>query len=154
MKYARIIDNVAVDVIDDEPSKHFHPDLVSDFVAVPEFVRAGARRVDGEWVNLPPEEPALEVPAPVVYPTVSPVEFEMLWTIPELIAIDQLRSTDPVLDRFMKRLENPKLTQVNLALESVQLGVEYTLGWLAANQTVAPEDIAVRMEAILSGVVK
>jgi hypothetical protein len=93
-----------------------------------------------------------EIVAPIP-PIVSPVEFEMLWSVQELIGIADLRKTNEVVDMFMKRLENPKLTEVNLALQSVQDGIEYTLGCLAAALVIGPDDIPVRFGSILTGAI-
>lgn len=94
-------------------------------------------------------EPEMQKP-----PVISPVEFEMLWNVQELIGIAGIRKDNPVVEMFMKRLENPKLTEVNLALQSVQDGIGYTLGCLASATVIAPDDIAERFAEILTGVVK
>ncbi|WP_323034512.1 hypothetical protein [Pararhodobacter sp.] len=59
--YARIIDNVAVDVAAD-PSTAFHPLLAAEFDEVPAEVRAGWRLVDDVWLA---PEPVAE-PEPVL----------------------------------------------------------------------------------------
>ena len=119
--YARIIDNVAVDVSAD-PATHFHPEIASEFVAVPDEVQAGWIRTDGEWA---PPTPAPQ-PEPVpVYPKVTPVEFKMLFTSAERIAIKAARETDPVIDDYFDIVEDPRLQVVDLGLHSMQEGVHY-----------------------------
>lgn len=54
MKWARIIDSVAVEVIDFDPNGRFHPAVAAMFIDVPDHVVAGARLTNGEWINPPP----------------------------------------------------------------------------------------------------
>ncbi len=93
--------------------------------------------------------------APItVAPTVTPIHFKMLWTSQERVAIKTLRATDAIVDDFMGLVNDPQLTEVVMALESVQNAIWYTLAGLAAAQVIAPEDIAVRHAAISSGVLQ
>ena len=55
MKYARIVNNSAVDVRSDSPEGLFVPTLVAEFIEVPDTVENGWSLADGEWT------------APVVY---------------------------------------------------------------------------------------
>lgn len=119
--YARIIDNVAVDVSADTAT-HFHPEIASEFVAVPDEVQAGWIRKDGQW-SAPDPAPQPE-PTPT-YPKVTPVEFKMLFTCAERIAIKEARTTDPVIDDYFDIVEDPRLQVVDLGLHSVQEGVHY-----------------------------
>lgn len=50
MKHARIVNDVAVEVIDGEPEGRYHPDLAALFEPVPEHVVADARRSAGVWI--------------------------------------------------------------------------------------------------------
>ena len=63
MKHARIIDDVAIEVIDGEPHGIRHPDLAALYEPVPQKVVVGARRVGGVWQLPPAPEPPAE-PAP------------------------------------------------------------------------------------------
>jgi len=56
--FARIIDNVAVDVSTD-PENSFHPNIAAQFVSVPANVSNGWVLVDDVWVQ--PEIPLYEV---------------------------------------------------------------------------------------------
>jgi len=56
--FARIINNVAVDVTVD-PDNDFHPDIAAQFVSVPDTVTNGWVLVDDVWVQ--PEIPLYEV---------------------------------------------------------------------------------------------
>ena len=76
------------------------------------------------------------VPPPVIPPKVSPVEFKLLFTAPERIAIKT--STDPVIQDFFEIVNDPRLTEVNLALPSTQ----DALGYLAQQGLIAEARIA------------
>ena len=91
-------------------------------VEVPDTVQPGWRLVDGSWVA-PEVTPAPE-PVPA-YPQVSPVEFKLLFTSAERIAIKEARTTDPVIDDYFDIVEDPRLQAVDLGLHSVQEGVHY-----------------------------
>lgn len=137
--FARVINNIAVDVSTD-PNNQFHPDIAREFEPVPDEVKPGWVRTDGKW-EAPGPTPQPE-PGPV-YPKVSPVEFKMLFTSQERIAIKNARANDPVVDDFFDLVEDPRLTYVDLALQSVQDAV----GYLANQSLIAPE----RVPEILSG---
>lgn len=59
------------------------------------------------------------------YPQVSPVQFKMLFTSMERVAIREARKTDPTVDDFFDLMEDPRLTYVDLALPSVQGALHY-----------------------------
>lgn len=119
--YARTINEVAVDVCTD-PANCFHPDIAREFVVVPDEVQAGWIRKDGQW-SAPAPAPQPE-PVPV-YPKVTPVEFKMLFTSAERIAIKEARTTDPVIDDYFDIVEDPRPQVVDLGLHSVQEGIHY-----------------------------
>ena len=121
-KQARIVNSVAVDVVTGDPAEFFHPDIAKDFVPVPEQVESGWSVTAGKWSAPTPVEPA--TPAPV-YPKVSPVEFKLLFTSPERVAIKAARSTDPIIDDFYGVVEDPRLTFVDLGLQSTQDALSY-----------------------------
>ena len=128
--FARIINNVAVDV-STNPQEQFHPDIAAEFEPVPDDVQAGwARNEAGEWeAPAPTPEPT---PAPTESPKVSPVEFKLLFTAGERVAIKAARASDPVIDDFFSIIEDPRLTHVNLGLQSTQdaLGYLETKGFI------------------------
>ena len=112
--YARIIDNVAVDVSAD-PSNEFHPSIAAEFVEVPDTVQPGWVNNNGVW-----EAPATvdATPTPTEAHKVSPIEFKLLFTSGERIAIKS--STDPVVQDFYEITNDPRLTHVDLGLKSTQ----------------------------------
>lgn len=93
-------------------------------------------------------------PKPAEPPTVSPVEFKLLFTSAERIKLKELRPTDPILDDFWSIVDDPRATQIRLGLTSTQQGVGHAIQQLVAAGTIAAEDEATRIEEILSGVMQ
>ena len=149
--FARVVDNVAVDVSVD-PAAEFHPDIARQFESVSGDVKAGWVLNDGIW-----SAPAVVVTDPVepevVYPVFSPVEFKLLFTSAERIKLGELRATDPILDDFFSILDDPRLTEVRLDRPSVQQGVEYSMSVLITAGVIADQAMAdQRKSEILAGV--
>ena len=120
--FARIVDNVAVDV-STNPAEEFHPEIAALFVEVPSQVEPQWRVIDGAWQ--PPSQ-ANETPNSVTLPPkVSPVEFKLLFTAQERVAIKEARATDLVIDDFFEIVEDTRLTHVNLGLQSTQDALAY-----------------------------
>lgn len=78
--------------------------------------------------------------------TVSPVEFMLLFTPRERVTIKAARTSDPVIEDFFDIVEDPRLTHVDLGLQSTR----QALGYLAAKGLIAPE----RIPEMLSGQVQ
>lgn len=143
MAKAWMIDGVVHDVVRGDPVALLHPDIAVYYdTDVADTVQPGAKLIDGEWVN-----PAVEVPmpdTPVVPPVkVSPVEFRLLFTAQERVAINAARATDPVIDDTYSIIEDPRLTHVDLGLQSTRDAIDY----LIAKGLVDPA----RRDAILLG---
>lgn len=121
--FARIVDNVAVDV-SSNPAEEFHPSIAAEFEPVPDDVQVGwVRNEDGELeAPTPTPEPT---PAPTESPKVSPVEFKLLFTSAERVAIKLARATDPVIEDFFEIVEDSRLTVVDLGLQSTQESLAY-----------------------------
>jgi hypothetical protein len=70
---------------------------------------------------------------------VSPVQFKLLFTSAERIAIRALRLTDLIVDDFFDIAEDPRLTEVNLKLPETITAINYleTLGTLASGRAAA-----------------
>lgn len=90
MNYARIIQGVAVDVIDGDPAERFHPQIAAEFTAVVDTVVVGSRLVDGEWVAPEPVAPA---PPPKAAIQMAIIDFLRLFTSAELAGFNALRKT-------------------------------------------------------------
>lgn len=86
MKFARIIERVAIDVIEGVPAELFHPDVAADFVEVPADVVAGSRLVDGEWI-----EPEAAQPAPEPAKQMAIIDFLRLFRAEELVGFNRLQ---------------------------------------------------------------
>lgn len=142
MKYARIINNQAIDVRTSSPEGFFTPDIAAQFERVPYEVENGWTLADGKWTAPVIAEPG-PAPEPVIsYAKVSPIEFKLLFTSSERVAIKASRATDLAIDDFYDIVEDPRLTFVDLGLNSTQQALQY----MAAQSLIAPE----RIEQILS----
>ena len=143
MNFARIINDTAVDVSTD-PTNSFHPILAADFIEVPDDVAVGSERdAQGVWTPpTPPTSPEPPAPEPAVPPIVGPIAFKLLFTAQERLAIKT--SEDPIVLDFFSIAEDPRTTEINLALSSTQEALTYltTVGILAEG----------RKEQILTGV--
>lgn len=144
MTFAWVENNTVRDVCEGAPQYLFAPEVAALYsTEVPEGTKPGYVLTDGNWAAPPVPPPAPE-PA-IVPPKVSPVEFLLLFTSQERVAIRAARQTDPVLDDFFGIVEDPRLTFVNLALPSVQGALQY----LAANEFITDA----RREEILKGTI-
>ena len=122
MKYARIVNGVAIDVRTESPECFFTPNIVAEFVEVPE-------EVEDHWVLIDNIWSAPIIPEPIVtsplIPIISPVEFKLLFTPQERMAIKAARATDEILDDLFTILDDPRLKEVNLNLESNKAVMAY-----------------------------
>ena len=142
--FARIIDNVAIDV-SDNPEEHFHPDIAAEFVSGPDEVKQGWRLVDEEWAA--PEDPS--VPEIIAEPKeVDPITFKLLFTSAERVAAKALRASDPAVDDFWAILDDPRTRTVDMRIQSIQAIIEHTL--TACNV----ENVAERKAQILQGIIQ
>ena len=136
---AWIEDNRIRDICLGNPEELYHNDIAKLYSTdVPDNAANGDGWIDGQLVK--PEivapEP-VEPPAPKpTYPKVSPVEFKLLFTPQERVAIKTARQTDPVIDDFYDIVEDPRLTVVDLGLKSTQDALDYMIstGLLAAER--------------------
>lgn len=138
MKYARIVNDFAVDVRTEAPEGFFTPEVVAEFVTVPDQVENGWQLVGGEWQAPTPPEPApTSEPTPEPIPIIGPIAFQMLFTIDELVAIDAAKETDPVVRIFWNLLNDPRTDVVDRNLKTVQDGLRYleAKGLIGAGRT-------------------
>lgn len=145
-KFARLVNNVAVDVVDGDPAEYFHPDIAAQFEQVPNNVEAGWLFADDVWSAGESSNGSAEAEIP---PTIGVIKFKLLFTSPERIKAKELRQADPVIDDFWSILDDPRTTEVDPNLESIQNVIEYTL--TAINAAGIATDVAARKAAILSG---
>lgn len=137
------------DLCEGNPYDIFHIDVATLYSSL---VPEGAQRGDG-W-----DGSVISRPSPVVEGTqeifvakapdikVSPVEFKLLFTSTERLAIKALKANDPVIEDAFDILEDPRLTEVNLGLQS---NLNYLL-YLASKGVLEEERVA----EILTGALK
>lgn len=142
MKQAWIENAVIRDIAHGIPAEIYHPDIATLYsVNVPDNAENGDGWVEGVLVKrLTPETAA------IVPPKVSPIEYKLLFTSAERIAIAQAKATDAVLQDLYSILDDPRLTEVDLALQSTQDALDY----LVFKALLAPG----RKAEILTGIVK
>jgi len=143
--YARIVEGCAVDITVDDPKTIFHEDIAAEFVPVPDGTEHGDRVDDaGNWTKSAAQVEIVWVSRP---PIVTPAEFKMLMLadLPEIIP---LKSSDDTVSAFFSVVDDPRLTQVDLSLTSVQNGIKYCLTKIGRTDA----QLAQRMSEILSGV--
>ena len=134
MKYAWIENNKIRDIVEVDPFTIFHADVAKNYnTEVEDSVEDSAELVDGVWVNpvTPEPDPDYVAPEPEkVYPKLTPLEYKMLFTVQERIAIKEAKVTDEILQDGFEILEDPRLTVVDLGLASNQDFIDYmvTLG--------------------------
>lgn len=90
MRYARVLDGIAVDVSDADPTDIFHPLLASQFVQVPDDVVTGSRWIDDAWVE--PSSPSFD-PASAPPRQLALIDFLRLFTTAEKAGFNALRKT-------------------------------------------------------------
>lgn len=117
--------NTIRDIAHGNPVDIYHPDIAALYdTDVPDEAQNGDSYVDGVWTAKPVPEPApAPEPAAPVPPKVSPVEFKLLFAAPERVAIKT--STDAIVQDFFELVNDPRLTYVDLALQSTQDALAY-----------------------------
>lgn len=125
MKKAWIENDTILDICTGNPLDLYHPDIAKRYdTDVPDDAANGDGWVDGELVK-----PEIVIPEPITpepnYPKVSPVEFKLLFTSQERVAIREARASDAVIDDFYDIVEDSRLTHVDLGLKSTQDALDY-----------------------------
>ena len=122
MKFARIVADHAVDVRTEAPEGFFTPEVVAEFVEVPDQVENGWLLNDGIWSAPPPAPPPAPEPQPPaqLIPLIGPIAFQMLFKVDELIAIDAAKETNVAIRIFWKLLDDPRTDYVDRNLEPIQ----------------------------------
>lgn len=124
MKKAWIENERIRDVAPGNPEELYHPDVAKLYdTNVPDDAENGDGWVNGTLVKPVVPEP-VDPPAPVVVPPkVSPVQFKLLFSPQERVAIKT--STDPVVQDFFEIVNDPRLTYVDLGLQSTKDAIGY-----------------------------
>jgi hypothetical protein len=133
---ARIIDNVAIDVVTEDTLEHsFHPSLWAEFEDVPDDVQPGWVRSDaGVWAA--PSAPAHVDPPVKTTTVIGPIQFMLRFSPGERVAIRNAAKTDPLIEDFLTILNDVRTLQVDLADPSVDAAVAYMGGATAAPNPV------------------
>ena len=124
MKYAWIENNRIRDIAPGNPAEFYHPEIAKFYDTL---VSDDAANGDG-WVNgalVKPVPAPAPTPAEPTPPQVSPVQFKLLFTPQERVAIKAAQATDPVIEDFMDIVNDARLTHVDLSLQSTQQGLDY-----------------------------
>lgn len=90
MKYARIVNNTAVDTRSTSPEGHYTPNIVAEFVTVPDTVMDGWSNATGAW--LAPPVPVAEM-QPVInftYPVAAAKTTQITVDVAVVNAVDNL----------------------------------------------------------------
>ena len=119
--YARNVNDVAVDVTTTDPTTIYYPTVAAEFIVVPADVQDGWLYNGSTW-SAPPVPPA-PIPVPPVPPIVSAVQFMMLFYPQEQAYIQN--STDAIVKVFWTRFSDQRVTEVNLALDSMSQTLDY-----------------------------
>lgn len=115
------------------------------------FDMAASSPIDVGWMMVEGKG-GLEFQAPLPPPpTIGPNEFHFLWTMLEQLAIEEIRQTDPVVNLFMRRLDDPRTTEVVLADPAVQGAIRHTVSALVKAGTIAEAQAETRAAAIIAG---
>lgn len=90
MRFARVSNGAAVDVVDGDPTTLFHPTLAAEFIVVPADVVVGSQLIEGEWFAPGEVAPSPPPPAPV---QMAIIDFLRLFTQAEMAGFNALRKT-------------------------------------------------------------
>ena len=143
MKYARIINGIAIDVRAESPDGCFTPEIAAEFVEIPDNVKDHWILTGTEWAAPVIQEPVVVEP---LIPIISPVEFKLLFTPQERLAIKAEQANDQILDDLFSILGDPRLKEINLNLQSNKAVMEY----LQSNGLITAE----RKAEIMTGILK
>ena len=122
--YNLIKNDVVVNTIEADQSfidqiKDQYDEIVEVVPPVPEFIDSPETDVS----NILPFGPNGLI-NPDFY-IISPVQFKLLFTSEERVAIKSARTTDPVIDDFFDIIDDPRLSEVNLKLTSTIDALKY-----------------------------
>ncbi|MDD2267012.1 hypothetical protein [Sulfuricurvum sp.] len=123
MKKAWIENGKIRDIANGDPVDLFHPDIAINYnTDVPDSAVVGAELIDGVWVN-PVIDAVIDTVVVNKVPLLSPIEFKMLFSSEERIAIKT--STDAVVQDFFELINDLRLTYVDRNLQSVKDALAY-----------------------------
>lgn len=127
MAYARIKDNTICELL--KPiegfllEECFHPDILRGVINVPDKAQVGQGWDGANLIPIPEPVIVIPEPQPVVPPKVSAIEYKMLFTVQERIAIKT--STDAVIQDLYELLNDQRVATVDLSLKSISDALDY-----------------------------
>jgi hypothetical protein len=86
--------------------------------------------------------------------TVSPIRFKLLFTQAERIAIKTVSASDSKLADFYDLLDDPRLTEVDLALPATQAAITYTINAIKSSLEYTDQQATSRINDIIQGVMQ
>lgn len=95
----------------------------SNAAGVTAYEVSSSTPVEINWVCTVNNNVPSFAPPAVMLQAVSPIEFKLLFTAPERVAIKN--SVDPVVQDFFSIIDDPRLTKVELGLQSTQDALQY-----------------------------
>lgn len=137
MKYAWIENDIIRDIAPGNPEQFYHPSVAAHYdTEVPDDAENGDTFSNGVLTKRPVPEVVVQTPEPVVVkpPKVSVIEYKMLFTSAERIAVKA--STDPVIIDLQELMNDPRTVNVDLSLQSISDALDYmtAIGLIAAGR--------------------
>lgn len=124
MKYAWLQASIIRDICNGDPGSLFHPDIAALYdTEVPDEAMQGDTFEDGVLTPKPIPEPVAVEPVAPVPPKVSVIEYKMLFTSAERIAVKA--SVDPIIIDLQELMNDPRTTTVDLSLQSISDALDY-----------------------------
>ena len=127
--------NTIRDIAQGDPTAIYHPDIAALYdTDVPDEAQNGDSYVDGVWIAKPVPEPVVQEPVAPVPPKVTVIEYKMLYTSAERIAVKA--SADPVIIDLQELMNDPRTVNVDLSLQSISDALDYmtAIGLIAAGR--------------------
>ena len=142
--WARILNNIAEEIVTTNPAEIFHADVAAMFSVVPDGTLPCASFASGAWVNPPPVTPPPATPA-ALYAKLDPMAFYVAFKPTERMLIKALASTgipanspllgganaaipaDMIIAEFWETFEltQSSNTPIDTSLVSIQEGLAY-----------------------------
>ena len=128
MKYAWAENDTIRDVCQwATPAECYTPEIAAYYsTEVPDDIVNGATWDGSKWANPPAPVPVPPVPpVPQYSKTMTPIEFRLLFVSTERIAIKTAAKTDAIVEDFWSLINDPELTQVNVADAQIIEALDY-----------------------------
>lgn len=118
MKYAWAENDTIRDICQGNPQDCYTPEIAAHYTTeVGDDIVNGATWDGSKWVNPPAPVPVPPVPPVPTYRIIlTPLEFKMMFTAPERVAIKVAATTDPIVEDFQEIANDPRLKEVILTL--------------------------------------